>query len=123
MLATVASLVAGDIPRLRLHYFFSHYMYFYVAIKLAFRYWSILQCSSVLQVYFKNVHPKYPEGGKMSQYLESLKIGDTIDVRGPSGKLHYLGRGLEFVNIYHLLAISLLKKLFHCENIRIDHTI
>lgn len=29
----------------------------------------------------------------MSQHLESLKIGDTIDVRGPSGRLVYLGNG------------------------------
>lgn len=48
------------------------------------------------KVYFKNVHPKYPEGGKMSQYLDSLNIGDTVDIRGPSGKLTYVGRG-EFV--------------------------
>lgn len=41
----------------------------------------------------KNTHPKFPDGGKMSQYLESLKIGDTIDVRGPSGRLQYLGNG------------------------------
>lgn len=47
----------------------------------------------VVKVYFKNVHPKFPDGGKMSQYLESLKIGDTIDVRGPSGLLEYVGRG------------------------------
>lgn len=45
------------------------------------------------QVYFKNVHPKFPEGGKMSQYLENMKIGDTIDVRGPSGRLQYAGNG------------------------------
>ncbi|XP_018009091.1 NADH-cytochrome b5 reductase 3 isoform X2 [Hyalella azteca] len=47
----------------------------------------------VIKVYFKNVHPKFPEGGKMSQYLENMKVGDTIDVRGPSGLLSYLGRG------------------------------
>ncbi|EDO39808.1 predicted protein [Nematostella vectensis] len=47
----------------------------------------------VIKVYFKNVHPKFPEGGKMSQYLESLKIGDTVDIRGPAGKLIYKGRG------------------------------
>lgn len=47
----------------------------------------------MIKVYFKNVHPKFPEGGKMSQHLESLKIGDTIDVRGPSGRLNYLGDG------------------------------
>ncbi len=29
----------------------------------------------------------------MSQYLESLSLGDTVDVRGPSGKVTYLGRG------------------------------
>lgn len=39
------------------------------------------------------MHPKFPEGGKMSQHLDSLKIGDTIDVRGPSGRLNYLGNG------------------------------
>ena len=29
----------------------------------------------------------------MTQHLESLEIGDTIDVRGPSGHLTYLGKG------------------------------
>jgi len=29
----------------------------------------------------------------MSQYLNNLKLGETIDVRGPSGKLTYLGNG------------------------------
>ncbi|PZC82541.1 hypothetical protein B5X24_HaOG210290 [Helicoverpa armigera] len=48
----------------------------------------------VIKVYFKNVHPKFPDGGKMSQHLNSLKINDTIDVRGPSGRLQYAGNGL-----------------------------
>ncbi|KAK7891799.1 hypothetical protein WMY93_023762 [Mugilogobius chulae] len=48
----------------------------------------------VVKIYFKNVHPKFPEGGKMSQYLESLKINDTIDFRGPSGLLVYKGKGV-----------------------------
>ncbi|KAJ7418442.1 NADH-cytochrome b5 reductase 3 [Willisornis vidua] len=47
----------------------------------------------VVKVYFKGVHPKFPDGGKMSQYLDSLKIGDTIDFRGPSGLLVYKGKG------------------------------
>ena len=46
------------------------------------------------QVYFKDVHPKFPEGGKMSQHLENMSIGDFIDVRGPNGLLKYLGKGL-----------------------------
>lgn len=29
----------------------------------------------------------------MSQYLESMKIGDTIDFRGPNGLLIYQGKG------------------------------
>ena len=45
------------------------------------------------QVYFKNVHPKFPDGGKMSQHLESLEIGDSIDVRGPNGLCVYKGLG------------------------------
>ncbi|KAM3587368.1 uncharacterized protein V6R79_003369 [Siganus canaliculatus] len=48
----------------------------------------------VVKIYFKDVHPKFPEGGKMSQYLESLKINDTIDFRGPSGLLVYKGKGV-----------------------------
>ncbi|XP_014250458.1 NADH-cytochrome b5 reductase 1 isoform X2 [Cimex lectularius] len=47
----------------------------------------------VVKVYMKNVHPKFPAGGKMSQYLDSLNIGDTVDIRGPSGRLKYLGNG------------------------------
>lgn len=47
----------------------------------------------VIKVYFANVHPKFPDGGKMSQYLENMKIGDTILVRGPSGRLEYRGNG------------------------------
>lgn len=47
----------------------------------------------VVKIYFKNVHPKFPEGGKMSQYLESLRLEDTIDFRGPSGLLVYKGKG------------------------------
>ena len=40
----------------------------------------------VIKVYKAGVHPKFPEGGKMSQHLDSLKIGDTVDMRGPKGK-------------------------------------
>lgn len=47
----------------------------------------------VIKVYKANVHPKFPDGGKMSQHLDALNIGDTIAFRGPSGKLQYLGNG------------------------------
>ncbi|XP_051818243.1 NADH-cytochrome b5 reductase 3 isoform X1 [Antechinus flavipes] len=47
----------------------------------------------VIKIYFKDTNPKFPAGGKMSQYLESLKTDDTIDFRGPSGLLVYRGKG------------------------------
>lgn len=48
---------------------------------------------TAVKVYFKDVHPKFPEGGKMSQHLDSLSIGSTVEIRGPSGKLTYIGQG------------------------------
>lgn len=48
----------------------------------------------VVKIYFRNVHPKFPEGGKMSQYLEGLRVGDVIDFRGPGGLLEYKGTGV-----------------------------
>ncbi|XP_022417729.1 NADH-cytochrome b5 reductase 1 isoform X3 [Delphinapterus leucas] len=48
----------------------------------------------VIKVYLKGVHPKFPEGGKMSQYLDSLKAGDVVEFRGPSGLLTYAGKGM-----------------------------
>lgn len=30
----------------------------------------------------------------MTQHLESLKVGETIEVRGPAGLLQYRGRGV-----------------------------
>jgi len=38
--------------------------------------------------YFDLVVKVYPQG-KMSQYLDHLKIGDTIEVKGPKGKFKY----------------------------------
>lgn len=36
---------------------------------------------------------KFPKGGKMSQLLDSLEIGDTIDIKGPVGEIAYLEPG------------------------------
>lgn len=51
------------------------------------------EVSFVIKVYKAGVHPKFPEGGKMSQHLDSLSIGDTIEMKGPKGHLTYLGKG------------------------------
>ncbi|XP_010881833.2 NADH-cytochrome b5 reductase 2 [Esox lucius] len=47
----------------------------------------------VVKIYRKNTHPSYPEGGKMSQHLDTMSIGDKIDFRGPNGLLVYTGNG------------------------------
>ncbi|CAG9835485.1 unnamed protein product [Diabrotica balteata] len=51
----------------------------------------------MIKIYFKNEDPKYPAGGKMSQHLESLKIGDVIKVSNPSGKVIYMGGGRLYI--------------------------
>lgn len=47
----------------------------------------------MVKVYFKNQNEKFPNGGKMSQHLENMKIGDEINFRGPHGSITYLGNG------------------------------
>jgi len=41
---------------------------------------------------------RFPKGGKMSQYLDSLKIGETIDIRGPVGEFEYEACGKFYVD-------------------------
>jgi NAD(P)H-flavin reductase len=49
----------------------------------------------------------------MSQYLDSLKPGDTIDVRGPSGRIKYKRNGnLHHLNCYVLkVTLQLVNKI------------
>ena len=47
----------------------------------------------IIKVYFANVHPKFPEGGKMSQHMNNLNIGDPMMMKGPKGHLEYKGDG------------------------------
>ncbi|XP_062221861.1 nitrate reductase [NAD(P)H] [Phragmites australis] len=52
----------------------------------------------LIKVYFKDEDPKYPNGGLMSQYLDSLPLGATINIKGPIGHIEYAGRGTFAVN-------------------------
>ncbi len=54
---------------------------------------TIGEVSLVIKVYMAGVHPKFPDGGKMSQHLDSLKIGDGIDMKGPKGHMEYVKGG------------------------------
>jgi nitrate reductase (NAD(P)H) len=47
----------------------------------------------LVKVYFKDEHPKFPDGGRMTQYLDALQVGSYIDVKGPLGHVEYVGRG------------------------------
>jgi len=47
----------------------------------------------VIKTYKGGVIDRFPDGGKMSQYLDTRKVGDTIDVSGPWGTHEYVGRG------------------------------
>jgi len=48
----------------------------------------------VIKTYYKDQHPKFPDGGWLSQYMDAMEIGDTLDIRGPSGKIIYKGKGV-----------------------------
>jgi nitrate reductase (NAD(P)H) len=37
----------------------------------------------LVKVYFRNENPKFPDGGRMTQYLDSLPVGARVDVKGP----------------------------------------
>lgn len=47
----------------------------------------------VVKAYFPQL-PAFPEGGKMSQHLCKMQVGDCIDVRGPLGHVTYHGHGM-----------------------------
>lgn len=47
----------------------------------------------VIKVYEGKTIERFPDGGKMSQYFESLSVGDAIDIQGPFGLYEYNGMG------------------------------
>merc|ERR1712100_551649 len=47
----------------------------------------------VVKVYFAGVHPKFPDGGVLSQHFDKMQIGDEIEAKGPIGHVTYNGRG------------------------------
>ncbi|XP_059280356.1 nitrate reductase [NADH] [Lycium ferocissimum] len=61
----------------------------------------------VVKIYFKGIHPKFPNGGQMSQYLDSLPLGAFLDVKGPLGHIEYQGKGNFLVHGKHKFAKKL----------------
>ncbi|OAY70130.1 Nitrate reductase (NADH) 1 [Ananas comosus] len=52
----------------------------------------------LVKIYFKGENPKFPNGGLMTQHLESLPLGSKIDIKGPLGHIEYTGRGNFLIN-------------------------
>ena len=42
----------------------------------------------VIKVYFP-LPPKFPDGGVLTQHFETLKVGDTVDFKGPLGEFDF----------------------------------
>lgn len=61
----------------------------------------------VVKIYFKGVVPRFPNGGLMSQYLDSLPLGSMLDVKGPLGHIEYSGKGNFLVSGKHKFAKKL----------------
>ena len=59
--------------------------------------------SFAIKVYNKS--KEFPNGGLMSQWLDSRKVGDTIAVEGYFGKLKYLGWG-QFLKRKEMLPVK-----------------
>lgn len=47
----------------------------------------------VVKIYLKGSNPKFPNGGLMTQYLDSVPLGSVIEVKGPLGHIEYTGMG------------------------------
>ncbi|KAJ3124881.1 hypothetical protein HK098_000819 [Nowakowskiella sp. JEL0407] len=67
----------------------------------------------LIKIYFPikgHPTPEIAQGGKMSVLLERLKVGDSVDMKGPLGHIVYLGNGRFSISKQHI-AIPGCKKL------------
>jgi NAD(P)H-flavin reductase len=48
----------------------------------------------VIKAYKAGEVERFPDGGKMSQYMAGLAVGDAMSLQGPFGSIEYAGRGL-----------------------------
>ncbi|EAN79344.1 NADH-cytochrome b5 reductase, putative [Trypanosoma brucei brucei TREU927] len=47
----------------------------------------------LVKIYYKGSNPAFPNGGRLSQHLDSLSIGEAVEMLGPVGKFQYMGNG------------------------------
>jgi len=48
----------------------------------------------VIKIYFSGCHPEFPKGGRLTQSLEKLLIGEQVHIKGPIGSFYYHGEGI-----------------------------
>jgi nitrate reductase (NAD(P)H) len=48
----------------------------------------------VIKTYLKDEHPRFPDGGWLSQYMNDMRVGDELDFKGPTGAIIYEGQGV-----------------------------
>ncbi|KAF8971644.1 hypothetical protein BGZ46_010243 [Entomortierella lignicola] len=51
------------------------------------------QLDLVVKIYFKDTDSRFPDGGVVTQYLDSMTIGERIPIKGPIGGFTYEGQG------------------------------
>ena len=71
--------------------------------------WDIGFVEFVIKVYYPT--ERFPKGGQMTQYLDNLKIGDTLDMKGPSGHVDYRGNGYFKFTEKNKIKVRTLKKI------------
>ncbi|KAM3423782.1 Nitrate reductase [Cercospora zeina] len=52
----------------------------------------------LVKIYFSSSASGNKTGGKMSQALETIPLGQSVEFKGPIGKFEYLGQGLAAIN-------------------------
>ncbi|CAD8202006.1 unnamed protein product [Paramecium octaurelia] len=52
----------------------------------------------LIKIYRANEHPKFPDGGKLTSWIENMNPGESIHITGPGGRLMYLGYGNVQIN-------------------------
>ncbi len=65
----------------------------------------------VIKIYFAGVNDRFPEGGKMTQYLESLKVGDSVLMRGPKGHMDYTHKQFTITKVNKPVVTRMVKSL------------
>lgn len=55
-------------------------------------------CEFIIKIYRAGENPRFPHGGKMTQYLERMQVGKHLKMEGPKGRLSYSGCGNFYIN-------------------------